>query len=77
MSCGPTWNSHDICFKCFKIRQISYYKCYKLKSKEAHLEGGSHMVSRVSWGPGRAPVPTEAGFWVPGAVGEGANIHKS
>ena len=35
------------------------------------------MVLSVSWGPGRAPVSTLAGFRVPGAVGEGANIHKS
>ena len=58
MSCGPTWNSQSTCLKSFKIRQKSYYKCYKLKSKEANLEGDSHMVLRVSWGPGRAPVPT-------------------
>ena len=70
-------NSQGICLKGFKIRQKSHYKCYKLKSKEAYLEGGSHMVLRVSWGSGRAPVPTWAGFRVPGAVGEGANNHKN
>ena len=43
----------------------------ELKSKEAYLGGGSHMVLRVSWGPGGVLVSTEmAGFRVPGAVGE-------
>ena len=33
------------------------------------------MVLGVRWGPERAPVPTLAGFRVPGAVEEGANLH--
>ena len=59
MSYGPTWNSHSICLKGFNIRQKSYYKCYKLKSKEAYLGGDSHLVSRVSWGPGGVLVSTK------------------
>ena len=35
------------------------------------------MVSGVSWGPEEGAGSHAAGFRVPGAVGEGANIHKS
>ena len=49
----------------------------KLKSKEAYLEGDGHMVSRVSWGPEEGAGSHAAGFRVPGAVEEGANIHNA
>ena len=43
----------------------------KLKSKEAYLVGGGHMVFGVSWGPGEgAGSHWMAGFRVPGVVGE-------
>ena len=35
------------------------------------------MVSRVSWGPEEGAGSHAAGFRVPGAVGEGANIHNA
>ena len=48
----------------------------KLKSKVAYLEGDSHMVSRVSWGPHESADSHPAGFRAPGALGERAKISK-
>ena len=50
----------------------------KLKSKEAYLAGGGHLVlgASCSGAPGKVLVRM-AGFRVPEAVGEGENIHKS
>ena len=52
-------------------KRLATYVVNKLKSKEAYLVGGGHMVLGVSWGPGEgAGSHWMAGFWVPGAVGE-------
>ena len=63
LSYGHTYNSPDV------WKRLVTYVVNKLKSWEAYLVGGGHMVLGVSWGPGEgAGSHWMAGFRVPGAV---------